>query len=188
MWAPAVIGAEFDAVLAGAQSGDEAAVARLYRDLDPLLVRFLVAQAPEVGEDLAQDVWLAAAKGLGSFSGDEQGFRAWMFTIARRHLIGHWRRQGRRPQRPIAPVDMSELAVRSGDEPDARVLADEAVRALVACLPREQAEIVLLRVIGGLDAEEVGLIVGKRPGTVRVLQHRALRRLAEQFSADHVTT
>ena len=183
-----MIGAEFGDVLAAAQSGDEAAVVRLYRDLHPVLVRFLSAQAPEVGEDLAQDVWLGAAKGLDAFSGDERAFRAWMFTIARRRLVGHWRQLRRRPQRAVDPFEISELAPPADDEADAEVLADAAVRSLVACLPRDQAEVVLLRVIGGLTAEEVGLVVGKRPGAVRVLQHRALRRLAREFASDRVTT
>ncbi len=183
-----MIGADFDALLAAAQSGDEPAVQRLYRDLNPALVRFLSAQAAGAGEDLAQEVWLGAAKLLASFSGDEQGFRAWMFTIARRRLISHWRRARRRPQRTTDPSHMPELDPRAEDQPDTRLLADEAVLALVAGLPRDQAEIVLLRVVGGLDAEEVGKIVGKRPGTVRVLQHRALRKLAEQHASEPVTT
>ena len=83
---------------------------------------------------------------------------------------------------------MSELATPAADEVDAAVLADAAVRSLVSCLPRDQAEIVLMRVIGGLSAEEVGRVVGKRPATVRVLQHRALRRLAREFASDRVTT
>jgi RNA polymerase sigma-70 factor (ECF subfamily) len=49
----------------------------------------------------------------------------------------------------------------------------------LAALPPLQAEIVLLRVVGGFDSSEVGRIVGKKPGTVRVLQKRALERLAE---------
>lgn len=183
-----MIGAEFGDVLVAAQSGDEAAVVRLYRDLHPVLVRFLSAQAPHVGEDLAQDVWLGAAKGLGAFSGDERAFRAWMFTIARRRLIAYWRQSRRRPQRAVDPVELSELATPADDEVDAGVLADAAVRSLVACLPPEQAEVVLLRVLGGLTADEVSLVVGKRPGAVRVLQHRALRRLAREFGSDRVTT
>jgi RNA polymerase sigma-70 factor, ECF subfamily len=186
---PAVIGAEFDALLTAAKAGDEAAVVCLYRDLNPPLVRFLSAQAGGVGEDLAQEVWLAAGKGLAAFSGDENGFRAWMFTIARRQLISHWRHARRRPQRATDPSDLDELSAPpdSADDPDARLFSDEAVRALVAGLPREQAEIVLLRVVAGFDAEEVGAIVGKRAGTVRVLQHRALRRMAERFAAESVT-
>ena len=58
---------------------------------------------------------------------------------------------------------------------------DEAVRRIVSLLPRDQAEIVLLRVVAGLPVDEVAAITGRRPGTVRVLQHRALRRLAERL-------
>jgi RNA polymerase sigma-70 factor (ECF subfamily) len=183
-----MIGADFDALLARAKAGDETAVLRLYRDLNPTLVRFLSAQARGAGEDLAQEVWLAVTTRLESFSGDEQGFRAWMFTIARRKLIAHWRTTRRRPQQLMDPADLSELGASSEDEPDARILAEQAVLAIVAGLPPEQAEIVLLRVVAGFDAEQVGAIVGKRPGTVRVLQHRALRRMAERFAAESVTT
>jgi len=182
-----VIGAGFDALLVAAQAGDEAAVGSLYRDLNTTLVRFLGAQAAGAGEDLAQDVWLAAANGLASFSGDEDGFRAWMFTIARRQLISHWRRAGRRPQQVVDPAHLPEPAASAEAGPDARILADEAVLALVAGLPREQAEIVLLRVVVGFDAEQVGAIVGKRASTVRVLQHRALRRMARRFAEESVT-
>lgn len=182
-----MIGAEFDETLSAAQAGDDTAVRALYRDLNPSLVRFLEAQAVGAGEDLAQDVWLAAAKSLASFSGDERGFRAWMFTIARRHAIAHWRQTHRRPSQVTDPADLPERGDSSAAEPDLGMLADEAVRSLVAGLSRDQAEIVLLRVVGGFDAEEVAAMVGKPASTVRVLQHRALRKMAQRFSAGSVT-
>jgi RNA polymerase sigma-70 factor (ECF subfamily) len=184
-----MIGAEFESLLRAAQAGNEAALGRLYRDLNPALVRFLDAQANGSGEDLAQDVWLGAAKGLPSFKGDEQGFRAWMFTIARRQLVSFRRHAERRPQRGTDPAELAEMAAaRQPDgELDSRILADEAVASLVAGLPRDQAEIVLLRVVAGFDADQVGAIVGKRAGTVRVLQHRALRKLAERLATEAVT-
>jgi len=182
-----VIGADFDETLNAAKAGDEAAVRALYRDLNPSLVRFLEAQALGAGEDLAQDVWLAAAKSFVSFSGDEHGFRAWMFTIARRHAIAYWRQTRRRPSQVIDPADLSERGDPASAEPDLGMLSDEAVRLLVAGLTREQAEIVLLRVVGGFDAEEVASMVGKPASTVRVLQHRALRKMAQRFSTGSVT-
>jgi RNA polymerase sigma-70 factor, ECF subfamily len=184
-----VIGAEFESLLRAAQAGNEAALGRLYRDLNPALVRFLDAQATGSGEDLAQDVWLGAAKGLPSFKGDEQGFRAWMFTIARRRLVSFRRHAERRPQRGTDPAELAEMAAarQPDEELDSRILTDEAVASLVAGLPRDQAEIVLLRVVAGFDADQVGAIVGKRAGTVRVLQHRALRKLAERLGTEAVT-
>ena len=86
----------------------------------------------------------------------------------------------------------TELAGIAGpDNPEATALdaldADEVRRRLVERLPADQADVVLLRVVGGLDVRRVAGVLGKRPGTVRVLQHRALRRLAKAFEARGVT-
>jgi RNA polymerase sigma-70 factor (ECF subfamily) len=73
-------------------------------------------------------------------------------------------------------------------DPETQALATsetEAALAHIARLPADQAEIVLLRVVGGLTVEEVARIVGKKPGTVRVLQHRALKRLSDDLMRDH---
>jgi RNA polymerase sigma-70 factor (ECF subfamily) len=180
------IGDDFEAVLDAARQGADWAVAALFRDLHPRLLRYLRARAPEVADDLASEVWLAAARGLPGFEGDEPAFRAWMFTIARRQVIGHWRKAGRRRTDP-APREAFESRP-ARDEPDAVVLADlsaqEAVDALTSALSPDQAEVVLLRVLGGLDVETVARVIGKRVGTVRVLQHRALRRLAKTFPTE----
>jgi RNA polymerase sigma-70 factor (ECF subfamily) len=66
-------------------------------------------------------------------------------------------------------------------------LATDAAIARIATLPPDQAEVVLLRILGGLSVREVAAITGKRPGTVRVLQHRALRRLAREVRREAVT-
>ncbi len=66
-------------------------------------------------------------------------------------------------------------------------LEDVATRralALVARLPAEQAEVVRLRVLAGLDTEAVATAMGKTPGAIRVFQHRALRRLAEIVASE----
>jgi RNA polymerase sigma-70 factor (ECF subfamily) len=66
-------------------------------------------------------------------------------------------------------------------------LALDAALRRVARLPDDQAEVVALRVLAGLSAEQVAEIVGKRAGAVRVLQHRGLRRLANELTAEGVT-
>src|SRR4051812_19804665 len=183
------IGPEFDGVLAAAQTGAEWAFTALYRDLNPRLLRFLAVQAPSFGEDLAAETWMAAARQLGSFSGDEGAFRGWMFTIARRRLIQHWRTMGRRPQVTTSIDLMTDRP--AADDPEAAVVASvsaqEATAIITAALTPDQAEIVLLRMLGGLDVDQVAAIVNKRPGTVRVLQHRAVRRLAGVFAVEALT-
>jgi len=75
---------------------------------------------------------------------------------------------------------------------DAADLALEAVSAravvgLIKLLPREQAEIIMLRVVADLDFGDVARIVGKTPGAVRVAAHRGLRRLSELAERAGVT-
>ena len=183
------IGSEFDSVLLAAQEGGEWAFAVLYRDLNPRLVRYLGAKAPGVGDDLAAETWLAAARNLPSFRGDEDAFRGWLFTIARRRLVQHWRDSARRPATPSDPESFTDR--RAADDPEteglAAVSAREAARAIAAALPPDQADVVLLRMLAGLDVDQVAEILGKRPGTVRVLQHKALRRLAQKISPEVLT-
>ncbi len=183
------VGAEFQSVLAAAQTGAEWAFAVLYRDLNPRLSRYFWAQAPSVAEDLASETWLAAARRLPSFRGDEEAFRGWLFTIGRRRLIQHWRDSQRHPSRPADPATLSDGI--APDDTEAAALdaagAREAAQAIAAALSRDQADVILLRVLAGLSVDEVARILGKRPGAVRVLQHKALRRLAGKFSLAEVT-
>lgn len=167
-----------------AQAGEEWAVASLWRELQPRLLRYLSSRDARAAEDVASETWLRVARNLRAFDGDEVEFRAWFFTIARRTLIDWQRRTGRRP----ATVALGEFNdPPSRDDPIAATIeAVETTQALelLARLPEDQAEVIRLRVIGGLDTSRVAEIVGKRPGTVRVLQHRGLRRLAELLASD----
>lgn len=180
---------DFPSVLTAAQLGEGWAVERIYRALHPPLLVYLRSQVPAEADDLAGEVWLAAARGLASFSGDEDGLRGWLFTIARRQVIGHWRRTGRRRTDAVPTEALADTPGIDDTEAAALEAADgmDAVRRLVEGLPAEQAEVVLLRVVAGLDTAQVAEVLGKRPGTVRVLQHRALKRLA-QLHPDRAVT
>jgi RNA polymerase sigma-70 factor, ECF subfamily len=182
-----VIGAAFSVTLASAQGGDELAFARLFRDVQPTLLRYLHVITPEA-EDVAGDTWLQVVKGLPRFRGGEDAFRAWLFTIARHRAVDAGRSRSRRPDLPLAVTEMPEPPA----APDAADLALEAIStrsvlALVMKLPHDHAEIIMLRVVAGLEAADVARIVGKSPGAVRVTAHRALRRLSELAERTGVT-
>jgi RNA polymerase sigma-70 factor, ECF subfamily len=180
-----VLGAEFSTVVAQARGGDDTGFARLWRDLQPALLRYLRVAAPSFEEDLASETWLRVSQGLDRFEGDEPGFRAWVFTIAR-HRVLDWRRRVARSRAATVPSEQLEQQ-RGDDDPAADALdlvTTDAALALIAELPTDQAEVVMLRAVAGLDVRRVARIVGKRPGTVRVLAHRGLRRLAELLADD----
>ena len=174
----------FERVLAEAKVGAEWAITALYRDLQPSLLRYLRSQAPADCEDLASEVWLDAASSLIRFEGDETALRRWLFTIARRRLVDLRRRDGRR-RAVLEPFELS-MPFTTAD-PEVRLLAAteaESALARIASLTPDQAEVVLLRVIGGFTVDDVAAIVGKKPGAIRVLQHRGLKRLAEELAGE----
>jgi RNA polymerase sigma-70 factor, ECF subfamily len=179
----AMIGPEFPAVLGAAALGDEDAFGKLWRDLQPRLLRYFRAVSPAVAEDLASETWLGVVRGLDRFEGNEPAFRAWVFTIARHEVLDWHRRAARRPIEDLPATAPVERA--APDDPAVDALEGFSTRAAlaeVATLPADQAEAIVLRVVAGLGVDRVAAIMGKRPGTVRVLTHRGLRRLAERLS------
>jgi RNA polymerase sigma-70 factor (ECF subfamily) len=180
------LGTRFQSVLAAAQTGAEWALAEFYRELQPALLRYFRGQAQSEAEDLAAEVWINAARSLKRFEGDESAFRRWLFTIAHRRLVDFRRRSGRRSEH-LVPLEALSHSV--GPEWATEPAEDEAL-AWLATLPAPYAEIVLLRVVGDFDSNEVAKIVGKKPGTVRVMQKRALERLADLLteSSNRVVT
>jgi RNA polymerase sigma-70 factor (ECF subfamily) len=175
--------------VAAAREGSPDALTDLFRTYQPLLLRYLRAQERGMADDLAADVWVAVAGGLGRFDGDEAGFRSWLFTIARNQLIGHRRKVARRRTEPVADHDINRADEWGwGADPAWQVVrqlgVQQTVETLAAGLPVDQAEVILLRVVGELDVAEVARITNRSSGHVRVLCHRALRRLATRVDAE----
>ncbi len=91
-----MLGAAFGVTLADAQAGDQEAFAAIFRDIQPSLLRYLQVIAADAADDIAGDTWLQVIAGLARFRGDEQAFRAWLFTIARHRAIDLGRFAARR--------------------------------------------------------------------------------------------
>jgi RNA polymerase sigma-70 factor (ECF subfamily) len=173
----------FEEALRSAQNGDEVGFRVVYRELQPRLVRYLRVIVGEEADDVASEAWLQIARDLATFHGDWDAFRGWTVTIARHRALDHLRSMRRRPSVPV-PIDLlTDLA----DVPDTAseamdAVSTEAAVALIATLPRDQAEAVLLRAVVGLDAQAAGKVLGKRAGAVRTAAYRGLRRLAQDLS------
>jgi RNA polymerase sigma-70 factor (ECF subfamily) len=180
---------EFDAVLAAAISGERSALTELYRDLYPRVLRYLLVVEPVEADDLASETWLDVVGTLERFRGDRAGIRALALTIARRRALDLRRKRSRRKTDPRDPSDLVDVGATGNVEEEAlsSLGAGWAIDVITSSLPREQAEVIVLRIIGGLDVATIASILGKRPGTVRVMQHRALRRLARALERKGVT-
>jgi RNA polymerase sigma-70 factor (ECF subfamily) len=157
----------------------------LWRELQPRLLRYLRVHSADGCEDIAAETWLQIVRDLPSFIGTADGFRGWLFTIARHRAIDAARARAARPSHPVADISLvaRPTSAPSAEHQALEQISTDAAIALVASLPAEQAEMVALRVIAGLDVSAVAEIVGKSSGAVRVSVHRGLRALSRDPDA-----
>jgi RNA polymerase sigma-70 factor (ECF subfamily) len=185
-----------EGALVRAQRGDPEAFRLLYRDLQPRLLRYLHVLAGQDAEDIASETWLQITRDLAGFTGSYDGFRGWAATIARHRALDHLRRHHRQPCALALPDDDLAAWAATGETADTAARALDAVAtrdavALIATLPPDQAEAVLLRAVLGLDATTAGSVLGKRPGAIRTAASRGLRTLNRklgQQAAGNTTT
>jgi len=170
------------AALTRASAGDEAGFLELWRALQPPLLRFLRVIGCDDPDDVASETWLQVVRDLHRFTGGEEDFRRWLFTIGRHRAIDAARARFRRPATPVSTgLDVladSQLV----EEQVLEGMSVERAVGLLARLSRDQAEAVALRIIAGLDTPDVARILGKSAGAVRVALHRGLRTLADDPS------
>ena len=176
------IGATFPEVLAAAQVGAGWAFEVLYRDLAPAVTGYLRLQGAAEPDDLASETFIGVFRGVAAFRGDEAGFRAWVFTIGRRRLVDDWRRHGRRPLLSEDRADASREYVGGDVEEDALALmSSRTVQEVCARLPDDQRDVLLLRILADLTAEQTAAVLGKTAPAVKALQRRALTTLRSEI-------
>ena len=177
---------ELDEAVARLPLGDEWAFRTVYRAVHPPLVRYLsVLVGPEEAEDVASETWGQAFRDITRFSGDADGFRGWVTTIGRHRALDHLRARQRRPFADVDDTLLLELPCRTDVlEHALEGISTRTAVSLIASLPQDQAEAIMLRAVLGLDAKAAGEVLGKSAGAVRVAAHRGLRTLA-RILEDH---
>jgi RNA polymerase sigma-70 factor (ECF subfamily) len=177
----------FEEVLTSAQAGFPSAFEHLFAGLARPLAAYFRSQGASDPAGSTNDVLLRVFQGIARFDGDEAGFRAWVFTIARHSLID----ERRRAQRRVATASLEAARVEGVNPVDSeqRALANlgdlEAVAVIDSLVP-DQREVLLLRIVGDLTIEQVAEVVGKRPGAVKALQRRGLAAIRRKLAAGGV--
>jgi len=171
---------DFEDLLRQAKKGDADAFAAIWRTFQPGLLRYLRVIGGQAADDIAADTWLQVTRKLDTFQGNDKAFRAWLYTIARNRHVD-WRRQMARRRESLVEIQVLDR-LPCFDDTETSMSTQTAV-ALIATLPPDQAEAVMLRTVAGLSVSAVSEIMGRPAGTVRVLCHRGLRRLAQTLDA-----
>lgn len=184
---PLPASAPFEEVLTSAKAGFPGAFDRLFTTYARPLAAYFRSQGAADPPGSANDVLARVFRGIDRFQGDEDQFRAWIFTIARNSLIDERRRASRRvaelgsepseDQLPEIPDSAAGALARLGDR--------EAVEAIEGLVP-DQREVLLLRIVGDLTVDQVASVVGKRPGAVKALQRRGLAAIRRKIAAGGV--
>lgn len=180
----------FGEILAAVQKGDGRAIEWLFVRLQPRLLRFLNAQESRAADDIAGDVWLAVATQISTFEGGWSEFRSWVFSIARRRLADY-RRTAVRRRTDVTEAAVFELrpTAETTEELVLSALTGQEAAALIASsLRSDQADVLLLRLLGDLDVDQVAQIMNHTANWVRVTQHRALRNLARRLGTKIAVT
>jgi RNA polymerase sigma-70 factor (ECF subfamily) len=165
---------EFRATLRSARDGDEGAVTTLYRLLHPRLIRYLRVVAPVHAERVAAETWIEVVGGLGAFDGDERALYAFGFSAARRRASG----APAGDERSASPDELAEDV--APDQVDDDGMAGFGLRSAlvtISRLPRDEAEVVLLRLLGEMSVDEVAGLLDRPAESIALLQRQALRTL-----------
>jgi RNA polymerase sigma-70 factor (ECF subfamily) len=161
---------------ARADAGTAVDAGEVYRALGPAVYGYLRGQRVEDPDDLLGEVFFQVARSLGSFTGDDDDLRRWVFTIARNRVVDDRRRRARRPRTV------------SSAPPDTIVLPDDDsstdLVAMLGILTEEQREVIALRFIADLALEDVAEMTGRTVGAIKSMQHRALAQLARHLGED----
>lgn len=176
----------FADLLQGAKDGEPRAWDRIYRTYAPAITGYLALRGAREPEDLTSETFYAAARSIQTFSGDEASFRSWLFVIAHRRLIDSRRSAGRRVEQ--TPLDDEPGAPGGNVETEALdniALAD--MQDLLEPLTEDQRTVIALRMLADLSLEQTADIMGKRIGSVKALQRRALGALRRRLEAQGVS-
>ena len=160
-------------IVSMATSGDQNAFVKLWQFFYPKILKFLYTITGDA-EDVCSEAWIKIAAAIKTFKGDGKAFVTWIYTIARNLAIDHLRTLGRRG--PTEEV-LDHHNVRSDQYPS-------DVHGMLKCLKSEEAEVISLRVIAGLDVPSVAAITGKSEANIRVITHRSLNKLNVQLTKE----
>ena len=167
-------------VVKAAAKGDEQAFASLYDTYVDSIYRFIYLRVEDqqTAEDIASSVFLKAWEKLDRYQFRGVPFRAWLFRIARNAVIDHYRT--RKEMAPLeAVIGVKDESFMPVSERVGLTLEADKVIVSMQELTGDQRNVLTLKLVHGLNTQEVAKALGKRQGAVRALQMRGLQALAK---------
>lgn len=173
--------------LAAAARGDQAALRRIYEDLAPAVHGYLRGHGAPEPEDATSEVFLAVFTRLDTVVGGAEGLRTLVFSVAHARLVDQLRRVARRV--PSVPYEQArdDRVAPSAEDVALRRDGLARVESVLADLPDDYRDVVLLRVVADLGVAATATVMGRSEGAVKQLYRRALLALRDVVGDEGVT-
>jgi len=168
-----------DRLVDRAAGGNFEAFGQLYGIYLDRIYRYAFHQVQDrmTAEDITEEVFVKAWNAIKSCKGKGQTFSAWIYRIAHNHIINTLRNTQK-----FASIDMENIAEISSPKLEVEMkLEQQELTEMIADLPQNQRQVVVLKFIDGLDNREIGKIMRKSEGAVRIMQMRALTALRQKI-------
>ena len=181
--------AAFHELVSAALAGDSPATGTLFVWIHPAIVRYCRARIGRTGaaysgaDDVAQEVCLAVLGALPRYNDEPASFLPFVYGIAAHKVADHYRRAGRDKSEPSADVPDGIDLEATPEQQTVRADVRARLGRLLDTLAPRQREILVLRLIVGLSAQETAVAIGLTATAVRVAQHRALAKLRNNLAA-----
>ena len=173
-----------EATVARAAAGDMRGMNALFERFHDGVHRYAYIRIGNAAdaEEAAAEVFAQMVRSIHSYRERGPGFAAWLYRIARNVVADHHRDHARHREDLVAALpERATPALEDTVDVRERV---RMLRTALETLPDEQQQVLLLRFAGGLSAEEIGAVIGKSAGAVRIQQMRALQRLRERIEVE----
>lgn len=185
----AALAVSSDALVDSALQGDRDALDRLIENIHPMIVRYCRSRvsadqrALAGADDIAQEVCLAVMAALPTYRKGDTPFLGFAYGIAAHKVADAHRASARIRSIPVSQVPDAPTGEVSPEQQAMRTETAATIGEMLATLPEQQQEILRLRVVVGLSAEQTASALAMSAGAVRVAQHRALGRLRSLLTA-----
>jgi RNA polymerase sigma-70 factor, ECF subfamily len=173
-----------DGTIERARAGDQQALAAVYDWYLPRVYRYILSRLGDVAEaeDLTEDIFLRMLGAIADYKRTGVPFSAWLFRIARNHLVSYYRKNGNRKADALQET-MADSRPDPASIVETQLMLGEVAQA-VQRLPDAQRDVIALRFSVGLSIAETAQVLGKRQGNVKALQHKAVTRLQKILLAE----
>jgi RNA polymerase sigma-70 factor, ECF subfamily len=163
-----------------AKGGDSSAFGLLYDYYLPRIYRFVLIKVGhrEVAEDITHLAFLKAWENIDRYSYRGYSFGSWLYRVTRNTVMDHYRSSSPQIYIDDTFIEPESDGPRPGENIDIKFESERIMTAMIKLSALEQ-DVIIMRFVEDLPTKEVAEAIGKSEGAIKLVQHRAIKKLKE---------